>query len=342
MPLRLRRGRASVGERVAVIGAAGFAGAVAARILDRHPHFDLAAVQARSDVGERLDALYPQHRVQMRLDEVSASSLRGFDAAVVALPHGAAAGVVSDLRSEGLRVVDLSADFRLSNQAVYEQWYGQHGAPELFGTAAYGLPELDRSSIKAAGIVACPGCYPTAALLALAPLARTGLVTDVVVDAKSGVSGAGRAPSRKTHFVTVAENVTAYGLDGHRHEPEIAEKLAAAGTTAPLTFLPHLLPLDEGELVSCYVSLSTPKDGDELLALYAEQYADEPFVEVTTDSPGVRDVRETNLCRITVRSHSSGKAIILSAIDNLWKGAAGQAVQCLNIMYGRPEGEGLV
>ena len=333
--------RSHVAERIAVIGAAGFAGAVAARILDRHPHFELAAVQARSDVGERLDALYPQHRVQMRLDDVGAASLDGFDAAIVALPHGAAAGVVADLRAKDIRVVDLSADFRLGDRDTYTKWYGEHGAPELFGTAAYGLPELDRSGIVAADIVACPGCYPTATLLAMAPLAKTGLVTGTVVDAKSGVSGAGRTPSRKTHFVSVAENVSAYGLDGHRHEPEIGEQLSKLGAPGSLVFLPHLVPLDEGELVSCYVDLAEPKDSDELLALFAEHYASEPFVEVTSESPGVKDVRETNRCRITVRAHSSGKVIVLSAIDNLWKGAAGQAVQCLNLMFGRPETEGL-
>ncbi len=331
-----------MGEKIAVIGAAGFAGAVAARLVDRHPHFQLGAVQARSDVGERLDALYPQHRVEMRLDPVSPEALRGFDAAIVALPHGAAAPVVSDLRKEGLRVLDLSADFRLDSRETYESWYGEHGAPDLFGTAVYGLPELERARIVDADIVACPGCYPTASILALAPLARHGKLADVVVDAKSGVSGAGRAPSRKTHFVSIAENVTAYGLDGHRHEPEIAEKLGNFGSDAPVLFLPHLLPLDEGELVSCYAGLTTPMDGDELYALYAEIYANEPFVEVSLESPGVREVRETNFCRLTVRKHSSGKAIVLASIDNLWKGAASQAVQCLNLMYSRPETEGLL
>lgn len=331
-----------MGERVAVIGAAGFAGAVAARLVDRHPYFELGAVQARSDVGERLDALYPQHRVEMRLGDVSADSLRGFDAAIVALPHGAAAPIVKDLRKEGIKVLDLSADFRLDSLETYEAWYGQHGAPDLFGSAVYGLPELERARIVEADLVACPGCYPTASLLALAPLAHNGNLSDVVIDAKSGVSGAGRAPSRKTHFVSIAENVSAYGLEGHRHEPEIAEKLSKVGGDPSVLFLPHLLPLDEGELVSCYAGLVTPMDGDELFALYAEMYANEPFIEVTMESPGVRDVRETNFCRLTVRSHSSGKAIVLAAIDNLWKGAASQAVQCLNLMFNRPETEGLL
>ena len=327
--------------RIAVIGAAGFAGAVAARLIDRHPTFQLGPAQARSDVGERLDALYPHHRVEVRLDELNPDGLSGVDAAIVALPHGAAAGVVERIREHGIRVVDLSADFRLSDSSVYESWYGQHGAPALFGTGVYGLPELNRAEIASAELVACPGCYPTASVLALMPLARAGLLNSVVIDAKSGVSGAGRTPSRRTHFVAMAENTTAYGLDGHRHEPEISEQLKVLGGEVPVVFVPHLVPVDQGELVTCYSDLSDSRSGDELLALYAEAYADEPFVEVTTDSPGMRDVRETNRCRITVRTHSSGKALTIATIDNLWKGAAGQAVQCLNLMFGLPETEGL-
>lgn len=328
--------------RVAVIGAAGFAGAVCARLIDRHSGFQLGPIQARSDVGERLDLLYPQHRVEARLSEVDARSLKGIDAALVALPHGAAAPIVAELRSNSIRVVDLSADFRFNDLNVYEEFYGPHGAPDLFGSAAYGLPEVNRSAIEGAELVACPGCYPTASILALAPLARSGLLEDVVIDAKSGVSGAGRAANRRTHFVSVSENVAAYGLDGHRHEPEIIEKLGFLGAHVPTLFLPHLLPIDQGELVSCYATLAEPKSGDELLALYAEAYAAEPFVEVTEEAPGTRDVRETNFCRMTVRTHRSGKAIIEASIDNLWKGAAAQAVQCLNLMYGIPETEGLL
>lgn len=325
-----------------MIGAAGFAGALCARLLDRHPGLELGPIQARSDVGERLDLLYPQHRVQARLEEVDVRSLKGVDAVVTALPHGAAAPVVAKLRESSIRVVDLSADFRLSNLETYEQWYGDHGAPDLFGSAAYGLPEIDRGAIEGAQLVACPGCYPTASILALAPLARLGLLEDVVIDAKSGVSGAGRGANRRTHFVSVSENVTAYGLDGHRHEPEIAEKLGVLGAHVPVLFTPHLVPIDQGELVSCYATLSERRTSDELLALYAEVYAAEQFVEVSEEAPGTRDVRETNFCRLTVRAHSGGKAVIEASIDNLWKGAASQAVQCLNLMFGLPEGEGIL
>jgi N-acetyl-gamma-glutamyl-phosphate reductase len=189
--------------------------------------------------------------------------------------------------------------------------------------------------------VANPGCYPTAALLALAPLARAGLLEDVVIDAKSGVSGAGRAATEKTHFVAVDENVCAYGVPGHRHTPEIEQELATLGAELRVTFTPHLLPLDQGELVSCYVTLNDGADGD-VEDLYAEAYAREAFVELAQAPPGVRDVRETNICRVSVhRDLRPGRAIVFAAIDNLWKGAASQAVQNLNLMFGRPEGEGI-
>jgi N-acetyl-gamma-glutamyl-phosphate reductase len=188
-------------------------------------------------------------------------------------------------------------------------------------------------------VVANPGCYPTATLLALAPLARAGLVRDVVVDAKSGVSGAGRAASDKTHFVTVDENITPYGLPSHRHTPEIEQELAALGADVRITFTPHLLPLDQGELVSCYVSVDGEAD---LPVLYETAYGEEPFVELTAAAPGVRDVRETNICRISVhRDGRTGRVLVFGAIDNLWKGAASQAVQNLNLMFGLPEGEGI-
>jgi N-acetyl-gamma-glutamyl-phosphate reductase len=275
------------------------------------------------------------------LEELDLDLHGDVDAAVVAYPHGAAAPLVAELRQRGVRVVDLSADFRLRDPAVYEIWYREHPVPTLLPEAVYGLPERYREQIRGADLVANPGCYPTAALLALAPLAREGLIADVVIDAKSGVSGAGRAPSEKTHFVTVDENVSAYGVPGHRHTPEIEQELAALGTNAPLTFTPHLLPLDQGELVSCYVT-TAPADGADLERLYRDVYAGEPFVEVVSAPPGVRDVRETNICRISVhRDERTGRAIAFAAIDNLWKGAASQAVQNLNLMFGLPEGEGI-
>jgi N-acetyl-gamma-glutamyl-phosphate reductase len=325
---------------VAVFGAAGYAGALSARLLHRHPHFMLTTVTARSDVGRRLDDIYPHHRVPLVLEELDLERHADVDAAIVAYPHGAAAEVVIELHRRGVKVVDLSADFRLRNPAVYEEWYRPHPEPGLIAEAVYGLPEHYREEIAEATIVANPGCYPTAAVLGLAPLARAGLIADVVIDAKSGVSGAGRGATDKTHFVTIDENLSPYGVPRHRHTPEIEQELAALGTDVMITFTPHLIPLDQGELVSCYVSGA--ESTDDVAMMYREAYADEPFVEIVSEPPGVRDVRETNICRISVhRDERTGRVIVFSVIDNLWKGAASQAVQNLNLMFGRPEGEGI-
>lgn len=322
---------------VAVLGAAGYTGALAARLLWRHPHFELTALTARTDAGRRLDELYPRHRVPLMLEELDIDRHGAADTAIVAYPHGAAAPVVAGLRDRGVRVVDLSADFRLRDRATYERWYGEHGAPGRLGEAAYGLTELHRDEIAAAELVANPGCFPVATLLGLAPLARAGLIADVVIDAKTGVSGAGRAATEATHFVSADENVNAYGVAGHRHAPEIDQEL---GLT--VTFVPHLLPLDQGELISAYVTPSRPVEAAELAELYAAAYASEPFVELADRPPGVRDVRDTNVCRISAHvDPRTGKVLVFSVIDNLWKGAASQAVQNLNVMFGRPEGEGI-
>ncbi|ADB52032.1 N-acetyl-gamma-glutamyl-phosphate reductase [Conexibacter woesei] len=328
---------------VSVFGASGYAGALAAALLQRHPRFELRTITSRSDVGRRLDELYPRHRVPLEMVELDLDRHGDVDAAIVAYPHHAAAPVVAGLRERGVRVIDLSADFRLTDLPTYEQWYGPHAAPQLFGSAAYGLPELGyRERIAEADVVANPGCFPTAALLGLAPLARAGLVDDVVIDAKTGVSGAGRAATEKTHFVTVDENVAAYGLAGHRHAPEIDQELAVLGAEVTVTFVPHLLPLDQGELISAYVRPSRDVTEQELLDLYAEHYAGERFVELTGASPGVRDVRETNIARIKVtRDARSGRVLVFAAIDNLWKGTSSQAVQNLNLMFGYDEAEGL-
>jgi N-acetyl-gamma-glutamyl-phosphate reductase len=196
--------------------------------------------------------------------------------------------------------------------------------------------------LAGADLVANPGCYPTATLLALAPLARAGLIADVVIDAKSGVSGAGRAPTAKTHFVSVDENLGAYSVPRHRHTPEIEQELAALGADLRVTFTPHLVPLDQGELVSCYVTVTRDVEMDELEALYRGAYEAEPFVELVPRPPGVRDVRETNFCRISVhRDERTGRVIVFGVIDNLWKGAASQAIQNLNLMFGLPEREGI-
>jgi N-acetyl-gamma-glutamyl-phosphate reductase len=323
-----------VAERVAVLGAAGYAGAVASALLHRHPRFELAHITARAEAGRRLDAIHPRTRVPLVLETYDADRHAEVDAAIVAYPHGAAAPVVAELRERGVRVVDLSADFRLHDRAVYEDWYGDHGAPALIGDAVYGLPELHRAQIAGADLVANPGCYPTAA--ALAPLARAGLLEDVVIDAKSGVSGAGREPTHDKHFVAVEGTVTPYKVGRHRHTPEIEQEL---GGGVRVTFTPHLVPLSYGELVSCYVM---PAGEGDLTALYDEAYRGEPWVEVVEEPPGMKEVRETNYCRISVhRDDRTGRIIVFATIDNLWKGTSSQAVQNLNLMFSLNESEGL-
>jgi len=323
-----------------VIGASGFAGALCAALVHGHPSLELTVATARTDAGRRLDELYPRHRVPVELESFDADRVaERAEVALVAYPHGASAPVTRELIDHGLKVVDLSADFRL-DRAGYERYYGEHGAPELLDRAVYGLTETHREAIAEAGLVAGPGCFPTAAILALAPL--RGLIADVVVDAKTGVSGAGRETTQITHFVSVTDNVNPYRVEGHRHRAELEQELAAGDGRLPITFTPHLLPIDQGLLASCYVTASRDLTADELRELFEDAYRDEPFVDLAPLPPGVRDVRETNRCRIhaTVEP-ATGRVLVFAAIDNLWKGAAGQAVQDLNVMLGLPETEGL-
>ena len=329
--------------RVLVAGATGYTGALAARLVHEHPGLELVAVTGRSNVGERLDRLYPRHPVPLEIEELDNQVIERADAGLVAYPHGASAPAVAEMRGLGLLVVDLSADFRFLELPNYEKNYGEHGAPDLLDGAVYGLPELDREAVAQAELVANPGCYPTAALLGLAPLVRAGLAGDVVIDAKSGTSGAGRDAGEALSFVNVTENVRPYTPSGHRHRPEISERLgliAPEGKAPPLTFVPHLLPIDQGELVSAYVATGRLVSQSELDDLYREADGDEQFVDVVDSPPGVREVRETNRCRIQVLAGDE-RVVVFSAIDNLWKGAAGQAVQNLNLMLGLPEGDGL-
>ncbi len=329
--------------RVLVAGATGFAGALAAHLLWRHPRFELARVTGRSEVGRRLDELYPRYRVPLRIEELGPDEGARLDAAVVAYPHAAAAPTVALLRERGVRVVDLSADFRLRELSTYEHWYGPHPRPALLGEAVYGLTELHRERIASAAIVANPGCYPTAAVLALAPLARAGLIADVVIDAKQGISGAGRTFDDTTHLSMAGENILPYKVAAHRHTPEIEEQLGLLGATLAVQFQAHLVPLDQGELASCYVTPTRPVDDSELRELYRDAYAAEPFVEVADGPPGVREVRETNFCRLFAAADPhTGKVLVFSAIDNLWKGTSSQAVQNLNLMFDLDEREGLL
>jgi N-acetyl-gamma-glutamyl-phosphate reductase len=331
--------------RVIVAGATGFAGALAAHLLWRHPGFRLVAVTGRSEVGRPLEELYPRYRVPMTIEPLELDELDRIDAAVVAYPHAAAAPTVAGLRERGIRVVDLSADFRLASLPVYEQWYGEHPRPDLLGEAVYGLTELHREAIRSAAIVANPGCYPTASVLGLAPLARGGLIADVVIDAKQGISGAGRAFDETTHLSMAGENILPYNVARHRHTPEIEQQLAEldpALSQLAVQFQAHLVPLDQGELASCYVTPTRTVTAVELDELYGEAYAQEPFVEVAAEPPGTREVRDTNFCRVFAAADGhTGKVVVLSAIDNLWKGTSSQAIQNLNVMFGLPEEAGL-
>lgn len=330
--------------RVLVAGVTGYTGALSAWLVWRHPELELVRITGRSEQGKKLSELYPRYEVPLEITGLEVAAFDDVEVGIVAYPHGASAPVVAEMRGMGLSVVDLSADFRLSDISTYERYYGAHGAPELLDGAVYGLPELNREEIRKAELVAGPGCYPTAAILALAPLAEAGLIDDVVIDAKSGVSGAGRNGGEATSFVGVTENVTPYKPVGHRHRPEIIEKLdrlSPSGSGADhLTFVPHLVPVDQGELVSCYVRTSKDLDQPELDGIYSGRYEDEPFVNVVSTPPGMRDVRGTNRCHVQAIA-GDDRVLVFSAIDNLWKGSAGQAIQSLNLMLGMEETAGL-
>jgi N-acetyl-gamma-glutamyl-phosphate reductase len=324
----------SADQRVAVIGAGGFGGAVCASICERHPSLELTVVTARSDAGLRHDALYPAYRVPRELEVFDPDSVaERADAALVAYPHKAAAPAVKALRERGLKVVDLSADYRLDRES-YERWYQPHEAPELLEESVYGLPEAHREEIRGAELVAAPGCNSTAALLALLPL--RGRMDDAVVDIKTGVSGAGREATDETHFVSAIDNVNPYKTEGHRHVAELQQELPGVR----FAFVPHLLPIDQGLLASCYVTPTESLTREAARDLFEQAYAGEPFVELLDEPPRTRDVRFTNRATVYV-TVVDDRVLSFCAIDNLWKGAAGQAVQDLNLMLGLPETEGL-
>lgn len=336
-------------HRVLVAGATGAVGSLVAELLDRHPSLQLTALTARdtddgnSPIGKTLREVHPEHRVDIPLSRIEDLDLGDFDAAVVAYPAGPAAPLVGQLRAANLVVVDSCGDFRFSDVATYEQWYGlSHGKPELIGEAVYGLPELHRESISTARLVGNPGCYPTASILALAPLAMAGLVADVVIDAKSGISGAGKRGGDLPPFIGNHDSMAPYGASGHRHEPEIVEQLKFLGYEANLSFTPHLIPIDQGELVSCYVTPTRDLDQEELRILFEDAYGDEPFVELTSELPRSRHVQRTNICRICpVLDHDRTRIAVFATIDNLWKGGASQAVQNLNLALGLLETSGI-
>jgi len=323
--------------KVGIINATGYIGMELARLLYRHPLVQLASITGRSAVGQRLGELLPH---LSDIDMVVQPELGNVDLVFSALPHKTSAEAVSAALERGIKVVDISADFRLKDAKDYERWYDfVHPVSQLLGEAVYGLVELNRSFIPSSRLVANPGCYPTGALLALAPVVKEGIVEpEIIVDAKSGVSGAGRTLSLGTHFSEANENVSAYALEGHRHLPEINQELGGLNPSLSLsvTFVPHLVPMSRGILTSCYARLKGGKEG--VRELYREFYRGEPFIRVVDAPPQTKQTWGTNLCLIypTIDTRT-GRLIVISCIDNLVKGGAGQAVQSMNLMLGLPE-----
>jgi N-acetyl-gamma-glutamyl-phosphate reductase len=338
--------------RVAVLGASGYAGLELLRILLRHPRFELAAVTSEQRAGQPVGEAFPALRGQLDLafEPADAGRLaKRVELAFAALPHAASAPQVRDLRKAGIAVVDISADFRLRDPDVYRAWYGEHAAPELLPTAVYGLPELYRDALRGAELVAAPGCYPTGALLPLAPFLRAGLVetSGIVVDAKSGVSGAGRRLEDRYLFAELDEDCSAYNVGhAHRHVPEMEQEASAlAGGAVQISFVPHLLPLVRGIATSVYLRPRRPLSAERAHELLAAAYAGERFVRVLPagETPRLASVRGSNFCDVAAfADERNGALILLSALDNLVKGASGQAVQCANLMCGIPEETGLL
>ncbi len=329
--------------RVGIVGASGYTGAELMRLVASHPEMEVVLATGDTQAGTAVADLYPSLRPvygDMAFAPYTPEAVEGLDVVFCGLPHGASQAIVPEVKDRVKWVLDLSADFRLKDPAAYPQWYGaEHTAPELLADFAYGLPELFRDDIVGASGVAVPGCYPTAASLALAPLARSGMVetTGIVVDAASGVSGAGRALKHTSHFCTVDEDFAAYGLLDHRHTPEMEQVLGAQ-----VLFTPHLAPMTRGILATCYARPTSPTTTDEVLATLADFYAEEPFVQVIEGAPTTKAVLGSNSAFVTARADArTGWVLALCAIDNLVKGASGQAVQCANLLAGLPETTGL-
>jgi N-acetyl-gamma-glutamyl-phosphate reductase len=329
--------------KVGIINVTGYTGLELTRLLHQHPQAELASVTGRSAAGQSLGQVFP-HLADIKL--TVRDKLGDVELAFAAMPHRESAKEVVPLFERGIRVVDISADFRLKDASEYQQWYGSaHPAPKLLQQAVYGLPELHRAEIAQARIVANPGCYSTGAILALAPAVKAELITpDIVIDSKSGLSGAGRTLTIPSHYSEANEDTAAYALKGHRHLPEITQELELLkqGKTLSVTFVPHLVPMTRGILTTCYASLAGKKSLEAIRKLYADFYKDEPFVRVTDSPPHTKHTWGSNICLVYPSlDPRTGKLVVISAIDNLVKGAAGQAVQNMNIMFGLPETTGL-
>ncbi|MBM4323980.1 MAG: N-acetyl-gamma-glutamyl-phosphate reductase [Deltaproteobacteria bacterium] len=336
--------------KVAIIGATGYTGAELLRLLLHHPEVEVTALTSQKYAGLPIGQVFPSlmKALQITCEELNIEQIsKKADLIFTALPHKTAMETVPLFYRSGKRVVDLSADFRLKDASVYERWYQKHIASDLLGESVYGLPELHRDKIRGAKIVGNPGCYPTGALIGLAPLLKGGLVSHegIVVDSKSGVSGAGRDVVLESLFCEVNEGVKAYKIFAHRHTPEIEQELSLLGQRKiAVTFVPHLIPMDRGILSSIYVQLTKKMKTEELLNAFQECYEGEPFVRIYPKGklPNTKDVRGSNFCDIgLVVSEPGDRAVIVTAIDNLVKGASGEAIQNMNIMLGYPETMGL-
>ena len=334
---------------VGIIGASGYTGAELLRLCAHHPEFDVRVATGESQAGTRIAELYPSLAAaygDQAFEPTERAAVDGLDLVFLGLPHGASQALVPDLLGRVGKVVDLAADFRLIDASLYPTWYGEpHACPELLADFAYGLPELFRADVVGADAVAAAGCYVTASSLALAPLVGEGLVgpTGIVVDAASGVSGAGRALKPTTAFCAADEDFTAYGLLTHRHTPEIEQNLSRlAGAPAQVLFTPHLAPMSRGILATCYARPTGPLSTDDVLASLRKAWADEPFIVVTDGSPSTKATLGSNAVHVTARADErTGWVVAIAALDNLTKGASGQAVQCANLMFGLPEATGL-
>ncbi|WP_217125671.1 N-acetyl-gamma-glutamyl-phosphate reductase [Hydrogenophilus thiooxidans] len=334
--------------RVGIVGGTGYTGVELLRLLVGHPDVTLHAITSRGEAGTPVAQLFPslRGRVDLAFSHPDEAPLDACDVVFFATPNGIAMHEAPKLLAKGVRVIDLAADFRLRDVAVWERWYGmRHASPEWVAKAVYGLPELFRDEIRTAQLVANPGCYPTAVQLGLAPLVKAQVVSceGLIADCKSGVSGAGRKAEVHTLFAEASDNFKAYGVAGHRHQPEIVQGLTRlAGRAVEFTFVPHLTPMIRGIHATLYAELTTEVD---LQPLYEAFYREEPFVDVLPSGahPETRSVRASNLCRIAVHRPGNGRrVVVLSVIDNLVKGAAGQAVQNMNLMFGLPETTGLM
>ena len=335
--------------KVGVVGGTGYTGVELLRLLALHPDVELTAITSRGEAGMAVSDMFPslRRRVSLKFVTPQDAALEKCDAVFFATPNGIAMKQAAELVAAGVRVIDLAADFRIRDIAEWQKWYGmEHAAPELVAEAVYGLPEVNREQIRSARVLANPGCYPTAVQLGFLPLLEANAVArdGLVADCKSGVSGAGRKAEVHTLFAEAADNFKAYGVAGHRHLPEIRQGLQriARGLPVELTFVPHLTPMIRGIHATLYARLTDPSL--DVQALFAERYAGEPFVDVLPagSHPETRSVRASNLCRIAVHRPQGGDVVVvLSVIDNLVKGAAGQAVQNMNLMFGFPETLGL-